>query len=682
MSKFDIIQTFFVDSSAVFKSSEVLLTSIELFFKEKPATEKNTSGSRAPGVAVYLCEVNNDLPDPLRRVSDVSYVSYENIFAFTDASTPTVFKFNTPKSLKTDRFYGIVISLEDPQFKLWINKQGDYIINSNVLSSGSNQVNDGKYYEVSSVEGMRALNDRDLKFKVNIAKYQANTLSQTFHNKEYEFFTVNAVSGSFRGGEYVFQIEANATGTIAIEQGNNTIVGNGTNFTALDQESYIVARSGSDYDVLRIESIVDNTHIIAHEPSRLTNATAVFYSAPVGRVVSYDAITSQLYLSESSANSTLKFDANSTVRGEISQATATIESIDNISVDKIYPKMTIETNYNVDTDIVFSVAQDIAGEFSNSSFRTLILDKENDLANVNAFILSRSNELEESGLANNKSLIVDADLNVNANTSNLFIAPIVNTKELDLFIGQALINSTTEVAGKDSEVGKNGTALAKYVSKRVNLEASRYAESIRVYLFANKPIGTDIKVYAKIHNSADSDAFDDKDWTPLKVLDNAERFSANKNDFIDFTFGFDTNPEEEVLLGGSFNTQLGNNIVTALEVNPSATLAAGDMVKIYSPLFPENYHVSIVNSANTSAVVLNTEIPDVNTSGSGFRMSKLKYPKAAFENARNDGIVRYYNSAYSIFDTYNSFQIKVVLLSDSTFVVPEVESIQAVAVSV
>ena len=68
--------------------------------------------------------------------------------------------------------------------------------------------------------------------------------------------------------------------------------------------------------------------------------------------------------------------------------------------------------------------------------------------------------------------------------------------------------------------------------------------------------------------------------------------------------------------------------------------------------------------------------------GGGFKVDKIKYPNAAFKNSRNDGIVRYFNSQYSIFDTYNNMQIKIVLLSDNKNLVPEVESLQVVGVSV
>ena len=54
---FDVIQTFYVNSDAVNNATEIMLTSLDLFFRTKPSLTANISGSSKPGVSVWICEV-------------------------------------------------------------------------------------------------------------------------------------------------------------------------------------------------------------------------------------------------------------------------------------------------------------------------------------------------------------------------------------------------------------------------------------------------------------------------------------------------------------------------------------------------------------------------------------------------------------------------------------------------
>jgi hypothetical protein len=683
MESFNLIQTFYVDAQAALYSSEVFLSSIELFFRNKPQKLNNTSGTLEPGVSVFLCEVENNLPVPEKRISAIIRKDWDSIFPFSDASTPTVFNFPGLVSLKTDRFYGIAVKFEDAEFVLWQNKQDDFLLNTNTRSSGSTQVNDGKYFEATNSTDLKALSDRDLKFKVNVAKFEANTVSQFFTNKNYEFLSVSNAAGQFQGGELVFQVETADAGTVSVNQGSLAVGGSGTTFTNVLQGTYIVVKSGVEYDVLYVDSVLDDTNIVLKEPCRLSNSAAQYFRAVVGKVYDTKPLEGKLTLTDSSANTTLKFDTGATIRGEISTSSAVIASVDNLDIDNFLPNFSIQTNSKVDTDISFSIAKDTAGNIAvANTYLPLVLGKENSLESEEYLLLSRSNEVSSNTLFENKSSVFKVDFNVSTNIENIFSAPRVSADKTSIFVGIADINSTTESLGFDTEVGKNGIGKSRYIGKKLSFESGRYAEDIRVYSTAYRPIGTEVKVYAKVHNSADEDAFDDKAWTPLELKENKDVYSADKEDLIEYTYGFAAAPETELVLGGSFNTQLANNVVQALEITPNTYLAAGDLIKIQSPLFPENYHVSLVNSANTTAIVINTPIPDSSVSGSGFKVEKLKYPKVAFNNARNDGIVRYFNSTGAIFDTYNSFQIKIVLTAINSNISPEVESIQTIGISV
>jgi hypothetical protein len=70
-----------------------------------------------------------------------------------------------------------------------------------------------------------------------------------------------------------------------------------------------------------------------------------------------------------------------------------------------------------------------------------------------------------------------------------------------------------------------------------------------------------------------------------------------------------------------------------------------------------------------------------NVAGPGYRIDKVKYPNIAFNNVNNSNISRYYNSTLAEFDAFDSMQIKIVMLADTTIKVPKIDQIQVLGVS-
>lgn len=692
MLQFDTLQTFYVDPAAVNNSSEVLLSSIELFFKSKPDITKNVSGTYQPGVTVSICNVEND--QPILTALTSSRVEYNKIYSMTDASVATVFSFDSPIVMKSGNFYGIILQTEDLGFELWTNKQGDKILGTNTPSSGSGNIHDGKYYR--GVNGaidstLKAISDTDLKFKVNIAKYIANTISVELVNKDYEFLTYSSHTGAFLGGEFIYQNVANSTGTLAISKGNTTIIGTGTSFNSLQVGKYIAALNGTGVNILEIQGIVNTTVIEVTQLPTFSNTAASYKLPPVGNQYYVDNIKKKIHLVHSSANSTNTFGAGNTIIGEISGAQATIVSVDDLQVDHFVPKVSIDTPSRGQVNITYALA------YSNGSayimptlYDNLLAGQVNEVTKYNGVIRSRSNEVLSPYLYSNtyKSSVTVLNMSIDKPTTSLYSAPLINSNEIDFFIRKNMVSNTyTSITGGvtyDTEVNKNGgQALAKHISKKVNFANNRFAEDVRVYLTGYRPLGTAINVYCKLHNSADTDSFDDKSWTPLLITDNAGRYSSSSDstDLIEFTYALPHYSETANTLPGSFTTQLSNNILGASGVDPSVYVSGNSAVKIYNPLIPDNYMIAIVASSNSSSITLTTPVSNNNIVGNGFYVDKLKYPNIAFNDPLNYNISTYFNSYYAQFNKFNSMQVKIVLLADNTNLIPKVDKIEVLGVS-
>lgn len=700
MSGFDYIQTFKISQDAVARATDIMLTSIEIFFKGKPTSGTSVSGLANPGISVWICEVENDRPIPNRIVRNSTLsIPYDKINTSSRADTATVIGFTDPVVLKTAAFYGLVIAFNDPAFNIWINKQGDRLVSAtgvtNNPSPGSQSRFEGNLYKSNNSGNFDAFNDRDLKFKVNVAKYTSSTKTFSLVNKDYEFLTVDTTyTSTFQGGELVYQQTANATGSITVTMSATagpTVAGSGTTFTNHNVGDTIIVSNGSIIDAVKIKSIVSATSITLDRAPNFTGA-GNYAVAPVARVYYTDYTKNRIILADSSANSSNKFAVGSRFVGVRSGATANIASIDRWSVDHFKPTFLISNPTTSQFTLNYAMANS-SNQLGSST--NLDLLKFND-ATYDGYILSRSTEVDTSKSSNlfgtnRKSAVANLNIQVNVDPNNSFSVPYINTGQLDFYFYQNDINETitetrtvglVSVTDYDTETGKNGLGKSKYISKKVDFKADRNAEDLVVYLQGYRPVGSEIKVYAKIHNSADTgETFDDKAWTPLVLKNNTDKFSSDDpKDIWEYTYGFPQYPDIQYGLSGAFTTGASSNTITT-SVSQASILTTGDLIRLYDPLFPDNHEVFPVSSANSTAIVLFKPINNVSLVSKEVSVDKLKYRNIAWNNIANDNKVRYVGTSYTEYDTYKSFQIKIVLLSNSTYIIPKVEQIQVIGAS-
>lgn len=693
ISTFSVIQTFFADPEIVSNSSEISLTSIDLFFRTKPDRAKNASGKVAPGVVVSICEVQNEVP-VLSKIYRESAVrrSYDEVYSFSDASSATTFGFQKPVKLKTGRFYGVVVQFEDPGYELWSNKQGDKLVGTNTTSPGSNLVKDGKMFLYNNSSIFKSLSDTDLKFAVKVAKFTANTQVTTYTNKNYEFLTLENSAGNFIGGEYVYVVSANASGNVSISSSNNLVTGTGTDFSTLEVGQPIVIYCNTSVtEVTTVSGIVNSTSMRIASPMPIANTNTRYSIPPLGRVYYKDNINRTLYLTDSTANLTNKFEVGDFIVGSDSGASANIASIDDFSLDgfRLAGDVAVPSAGRFDASVRSAIFDGSQYRLGSSAIRPTINDSRINHADVADFrLLSRSLEVDNSNLYSNadllivnKSLSMDVSTPMYTSNANLFTCTTTDA-ELDLFSIRYNISNTTVVADIDTEVADNGVSKSRHISSKLAFANNRFAEDIRLIVNAYRPANTDLQFYARVFNSSDPEAFDDKSWTPLVYKENGNTYSSSdKRDIIEYTLGFPQYHEAANSLPGAFTAQLANTVLSASGVDPSTYVANNDVIRLYSPLFEENYIVGVVASVNSTAITLANPVSNTGLVGDGLKVDKVKYPNAAFNNITNDNVARYYNTSLVEFDTFDSVQIKIVPISTTSYVVPMVDSISVIGVS-
>lgn len=348
--KFNYIQSFIIKKDSVNSAPYVFLTSLDLYFKNKPTATGNKSGIEKPGVSVYVCPFKNDTPffDEILQ-NEFARAEWGSISSLADASVPTNFKFNTPVVIEPDKYYGIVIKFDDNDYQLWTAVQNQTILNTTKIYSGTGGEGDGRLYAVASDTDIKPLSDRDLKFNIKIAKFTANTASIDLTHDDHEFFSVTQMSNDpkFIGGENVFQdfgLIANSSantlysrvGTITTIAGNTILNGVGTTFTSnYTDRGYVLLTNTSNnqqYHLGQIDSIISDTQMVLETPMPFSNTV---YHTPVvtGKVLTRDHVSRKVTLYESTAsNSSIRFYSNAVKYFTISNPGGSYSNNDTIRV--------------------------------------------------------------------------------------------------------------------------------------------------------------------------------------------------------------------------------------------------------------------------------------------------------------------------------------------------------------
>lgn len=702
MSGFNYIQTFYVNPQTVASAPEIMLTSIDVFFKSKPIRGATVSGAVAPTINAWICEVESDSPYETRVLrNSMTLIEYDLISTSQDASAATVIGFRDPVRLATGKYYGLVLKFNDPAFDLWQNVLGDRLVTdgqiTTTLSVGARGTHGGKLYVPTNTSSHRSLSDRDLKFKVKVARYTANNITISLVNKDYEFFTLdNTNTGVFIGGEYVYQDIANSSGTVTVSINSQTVTGIGTAFDNLTARKILV-QSGGTKQVLSVIAVTNSTHMTVDRFPSFSASGIGYKIPPMGLAYNIDYPKSKLILVDSTANSTSKFATSAgRIIGERSGATANIASLDSYPVDSFKPSFLIGNPSGSTFTLDYRIANS-ANQLSASSTNINLL-RMNDSTST-GYILSRSIEVDTSKSSNlfgegRKSVVANLNISVSTAEIDRFTVPYTTTRELDFYFYQNDINNVytasrtvgiSNIANYDTETAANGLAKSKYISKIIKFAQDKYAEDIVVYLSGYRPAKTEIKVYAKIHNAADREPFNSKAWTPLELKDNIDYFSStDPNDVREFTYGFSQTPDVAAELAGTGTITYGANTI-ATTSDQSAAVTDGDLIRVRDPDFG-NHEVFVVSAANTTSIstyrnITTSTLISTGDTRSDIIVDKLKYRNVAWNNIENDNAVRYVNTEYAEFDRYTSMQIKIVLLAEQSHIVPRVESIQVIGAS-
>lgn len=467
----------------------VFISKLGLYFKAK---------SDSLGVQVFLVKLTNGLPDQDKILpNSLVTVDPEDVNVSTDGTAETTFTFPQLQYLEAAQSYGFCVRPigNSPDYLLWVGELGSRDIGDD-KPIGSNPLVEQAYYAGNAQRYADMIN-QDLKFKLYRAKFSSTYGTAAIRNKNTDVLSISSLSTltgivGIRAGDQLFgwsngYVNTAISATVSrLDQTNDLVyVKNSTgNFTA--NADVVFVRTGNESD------------------TTLANNAGILGLAKIA---------------QASSNGLYKFDYHAIVP-KLGIVKTPLTDITLTYKGAIYNG----AKYTQDTK-TFRIDNDVEYEFQDAT-RVWLGESEETNA-VNEFITGVTPSGKQ---CTNSSVVIEATLASNSD----FISPVIDLRKNNVILLRNLINSNTT-----NEHTRTGAASAKYVSKVVTLEDQMEAEDLKIYLTANKPANTDIKVYTKVWNAADPEAFDSKVWS-LMALENIEgsRNTNSPDEYIEYVYSF------------------------------------------------------------------------------------------------------------------------------------------------
>ena len=246
---------------------------------------------------------------------------------------------------------------------------------------------------------------------------------------------------------------------------------------------------------------------------------------------------------------------------------------------------------------------------------------------------------------------------VSSVTSNTVLTVVNN------FTTSNAVSQAMSIRNEENPVGPYSSE-SRYITKVVTLNDGFEAADLVTYLRINRPPGTSIKVYAKLLNENDSDAFDDKFYTPMELV-GTETFTLNQNEY----------KEEKYVVPSVAKTGGSELLAGTVAVSNVSTTVTGTSTRFIEDL--KIGDTIAVGTARTERVVSTIANNTSLTVESAF--STLASTQDVFRVLNNT--VAYTTPDGRTFQGYKQFAIKIVFLSSNPSFASKVKDLRGIALA-
>lgn len=446
----------------------------------------------------------------------------------------------------------------------------------------------------------------------------------------------------------------------------------------------------------------------------------------------------ELTVDSPNANTTLNFatSANQFIFGTQSGASANIAAIANKQYDSITPHINFIRPAQTAINVSFS------GYSNNMALDPYIITPiglPNEFTDTERLLLSRSNSLANATIGTNNTLIVKADLSTSNNLTAPFIDQLgtsvtitynqataqtqltgyhlnianttgkfqvgeavtqgsvggiidgANNSYVRIISSNSIFALNTNIVGGISGASANVTTVtyfdetlengyygaSRYISKNVVLADKQDAEDLNCYLTAYRPVGTQFNVYGKFLNGSDTDTLSSKDWSVMTEFDETIALyssAVNRDDTVELQFGLPTS----VVVDTSGATTSSN---TTVKVADTSFYTVNTYIYIANTT--THFNVRKVSAiVNNSTMTISSDTTFTTANATVGNIPGLQSRFGAFLYANNNGIVRYTTSTDGVYDSYKTFAVKIVPVTNNSILVPIMKNMRCLALQI
>lgn len=483
-----VAQTFIIDETNFPRG--VFLSSIRLFFREKPTTQ----------IPVQVSIVSTLNGYPTGKTLDYSVVTlFPNEVKvsqnpqYLDATTYTEFTFPAPIYINSGDLYAIIVQSNSSGYKLWAAAQNDMPVASSVketplsatptsLSKISKSPYVGSFFESQNGITYTADQTKDLMFTVN---------------------------------RCVFDTTSTPTISYVVPQGlpENKYIEN----------TYAKATSNVVFDELNVSTtqfVPSGTAVNYNYQATLNNTGALDVAKDITPGEFGTPLPTNLYLNDNKGERVLNANSNTSF-----YLNATLSSSDNalspiISDDgvRLYTVRYSINNMELSNSII-SVTNSGIGYLANGSGTLsspdITVSAPDEAGGAQAFVSANV----QSG--NIVSVYVTTAGSGYTTTPTITVSATANT------------TATVAVSGETSPNG--GNALSRYLTYPVTLAQGNDSGDLRVFFAAYRPINTDIHVYYKLLSREDTQVFEEGSWQKMTLVGGASnKYSITRADLYEY----------------------------------------------------------------------------------------------------------------------------------------------------
>ena len=662
-----ILQTFSVNKEKA-DLAGIFVSSVDLYFYGKDATK---------GITVEIREVFNGYPGPKIVPFSTKSLNPGEVFISTNGSVKTKFTFDAPVFLENNKDYAIAIlpDSNNPNYIIWTAEQGgiDQVSNATVFKNSDI----GVMFTSSDNSTWTPYQKEDIKFSLNRVNFISQSSNVRLTNDDSEYITTSSINGQFDTSEIVYfaNTEITSQGNVAVT--STTVTNVSTVGISQGDKVYIQSNTGVTSIVRNVLSITNSTAFVINSvPTFTDNNSTIGKILGNGLLSGYikvvDYSNNNIIVGNSSANSTVYVNEGTIIISSNSGASAIINTVDDRTYNLVNPKFSISTPALTSIGLSF---QGLSNSYSpDSSIYNLVFAQDNIFLDQERIVMSKSNEWRY--YSGNKSLSVYADFE----SVSEKLSPVIDTIKCSILGINNIINGETNTSVTINYNSSNGmfnvgdTVTDLTTSATGTVVYSYSANTTAGTIIVDSPIGT-FAASANVKNSSN---------TSSNIVANSVTVNIS-------TTILET--EKTPSSGLALSKYVSKKVVLAdgqdaedLKIYVAAYRPAGTEIYVFAKFWNSTDGDTFDNKHWTQLTTTNSLVSS-KANQNDFIEYLYELPtsapndQTAYLNQNNSGIIRYVNRTGEIFDTYKSFSVKIVLLSNDSSIVPRLQDYRAIAVS-